>query len=265
MTAIALIGAGKMGEALLAGLVDGGHSVVVCEPNEERAQTLRDRYGITTGDARQAAENAAVVIIAVKPPMVHDVVAGFADALAPETIVISVAAGIPTMAIEAVLPDATAVVRAMPNTPALVGQAMTVLSAGSSCSPEQLAIAQELLACVGAVAVVEEVDQDAVTALSGSGPAYVFLVIESLVDAALELGLDPETAHNLAVQTLYGAACMLRETGEQPAQLRINVTSPGGTTAAALEQLELFNVREAFLAALTAARNRSIELASPAH
>jgi pyrroline-5-carboxylate reductase len=169
---------------------------------------------------------------------------------------------VPTVAIEALLPPAAAVVRAMPNTPALVGQAMTVLSPGSSCSPEQLAIAEGLLACVGAVAVVVEPDQDAVTALSGSGPAYVFLVVEALIDAATGLGLDPQTAHTLAVQTVYGAACMLRETGEQPDQLRVNVTSPGGTTAAALEQLDLFNLREAFAAALTAARNRSIELAS---
>ena len=150
----------------------------------------------------------------------------------------------------------------MPNTPALVGQGMTVLSAGRNCSTDQLEQAQELLESVGRVAVVPESQQDAVTALSGSGPAYVFFVVEAMIDAAIALGLEPETARELAVQTAYGAATMLRETGDDPIELRENVTSPGGTTAAAIERLEEHEVRVAFAAALAAAKIRSEELAS---
>jgi pyrroline-5-carboxylate reductase len=149
----------------------------------------------------------------------------------------------------------------MPNTPALIGEGMTVLSAGTTCDDDQLAQALDLLATVGRVAVVAEDQQDAVTALSGSGPAYLFFVVEAMVEAAVALGLEPRLAHELAVQTAYGASAMMRQTGEDPVVLRNNVTSPGGTTAAALEQIELHQVRLAFAAALAAARNRSAELA----
>lgn len=262
MTSVALIGGGKMGEALLAGLVDAGHNVVVCEPDELRAATLRKKYSVSTGDARIAAENANVVLIAVKPAMVRDVVETIGNRIDPQTLVISVAAGITTASIESGLPAGAAVVRAMPNTPALVGQGMTVVSAGSNCSDDQLNEARDLLASVGKVAEVPESAQDAVTALSGSGPAYVFFVVEAMVEAGIALGLDPAIARDLAVQTLYGAATMLRETGEDPADLRANVTSPGGTTAAAIEQLEANTVREAFAAALAAAATRSAELSA---
>lgn len=262
VTAVTLIGGGKMGEALLAGLVDAGHSVVVCEADELRAASLRKKYSVSTGDVRNAAANADVVIIAVKPAMVRDVVSEIADVLAPSSLVISVAAGITTATIEAGLAPGAPVVRAMPNTPALVGQGMTVVSAGSSCTPDQLAEASELLASVGEVASVPESDQDAVTALSGSGPAYLFFVVEAMIDAGTAIGLDPAIARELAVQTVYGAASMLRETGEDPADLRSNVTSAGGTTAAAIAELEAHAVRTAFAAALTAARVRSAELSA---
>jgi pyrroline-5-carboxylate reductase len=262
MTAVAIIGGGKMGEALLAGLLGANHSVVVCEPDELRAASLRKKYGISTGDPRIAVENSDVVLLAVKPAMVGEVLGSVGDAIPVEALVISVAAGITTAALESGVAHGIGVVRAMPNTPALVGQGMTVLSAGRSCTPEQLEQAQELLAAVGKVAVVPEAQQDAVTALSGSGPAYVFFVVEAMIDAAIALGLDSETARELAIQTAYGAATMLRETGDDPVELRENVTSPGGTTAAALERLEAHEVREAFIAALTAAKLRSAELAS---
>ncbi len=262
MTSVALIGGGKMGEALLAGLVDAGHSVVVCEPDELRAAALRRKYSVPTGDAHLAAGNASVVLIAVKPPMVRDVLANIRSVIGPDALVISVAAGITTAAIEAQLAPGSVVVRAMPNTPALVGQGMTVISAGANCSQERLTEASELLGSVGEVAVVPEAAQDAVTALSGSGPAYVFFVVEALVNAGVEIGLEPQVAHDLAVQTVYGAATMLRETNEDPVALRMNVTSPGGTTAAAIEQLESGGVREAFSAALTAARERSTQLST---
>ena len=249
-----------MGEALLAGLVDAGHSVVVCETDELRAVYLRKKFGVSIGESRAAAENCDVIVIAVKPQMVSDVLETIGDVVPPEALVISVAAGITTEILESGLRGAIAVVRAMPNTPALVGQGMTVLSAGRNCAEDQLTQARELLESVGKVAVVPESQQDAVTALSGSGPAYVFYVVEAMTDAGVALGLEPATAQELAVQTAYGAASMLRETGEDPADLRDNVTSPGGTTAAALERLEAHEVRVAFAAALAAAQQRSIEL-----
>ncbi len=260
MTAIALIGGGKMGEALLAGLVGAGHSVVVCETDELRAAYLRKKYGVSSGESRNAAENSDVILIAVKPHMVRDVLAAIGDVVPPEALVISVAAGITTEILESGLRGPMAVVRAMPNTPALVGQGMTVLSTGRNCAEDQLTQAKELLESVGKVAVVPEDQQDAVTALSGSGPAYLFFVVEAMIDAGIALGLEPTVAQELAVQTAYGAASMLRETGEDPAELRDNVTSPGGTTAAALERLEAHEVRLAFAAALAAAQQRSVEL-----
>ena len=262
MTAVALVGGGKMGEALLAGLIEADHSVVVCEPDELRAASLRKKYGISTGDTRIAVENADVIVLAVKPAMIRGVLDAVGDAIPAEALVISVAAGITTEVLESGVPDGVAVVRAMPNTPALVGQGMTVLSAGRHCSADQLEQAKELLESVGRVAVVPESQQDAVTALSGSGPAYVFFVVEAMIDAAIALGLEPDTAHELAVQTAYGAATMLRETSDDPIELRENVTSPGGTTAAAVERLEEHEVRVAFAAALAAAKIRSEELAS---
>lgn len=262
MTAVTLIGGGKMGEALLAGLVDAGHSVVVCETDELRAAFLRKKYGVSTGESRTAVENADVTVIAVKPAMVRDVLELIGDAIPRESLVISIAAGVTIATLESGLADGTAVVRAMPNTPALVGQGMTALSSGRHCAEDQLTQAQELLGAVGKVAVVPESQQDAVTAVSGSGPAYFFYVVEAMIDAGVDLGLNPETARDLAVQTAFGAATMLLETGEEPGDLRDNVTSPGGTTAAALEQLDAHDVRAAFAAALTAARQRSAQLAA---
>ena len=262
MTAVALIGGGKMGEALLAGLVDAGHSVVVCETDELRAAFLRKKYGVATGDSRNAVENAEVILIAVKPAMVRDVINAVGDAVPQESLVISIAAGIALDTLEQGLADSRAVVRAMPNTPALVGQGMTVISAGRHCAEDQLMLAQELLGSVGKVAVVPESQQDAVTAVSGSGPAYFFYVVEAMTDAGISLGLNPETAKDLAVQTAFGAATMLVETGDDPAELRQNVTSPGGTTAAAIDRLEANQVRVAFAEALAAAHQRSAELAT---
>lgn len=262
VTSVALIGGGKMGEALLAGLVDAGQAVVVCEADELRAASLRKKYNVPTGDARLASANADVVIIAVKPPIVRDVAAAIADVVTADTLVISVAAGISTATIEELLPAGVPVVRAMPNTPVLVGEGMIVISAGSSCADTQLASARDLLAAVGKVVAVPESDQDAVTALSGSGPAYVYLVAEAMIEAATSLGLAPDVAHDLAVQTIFGAALMMKETAEDPAQLRADVTSPGGTTAAAIEKLEGGGLRQAFATALEAARTRSVELSA---
>jgi len=177
-------------------------------------------------------------------------------------LVISLAAGITTSYIESRLKVGTAVVRVMPNTPALVDEGMSALSAGAHCSTAGLELAESVLKAVGKVITVPEKYQDAVTAISGSGPAYIFYVVEAMIEAGVVLGLPRTTAHDLVVQTLVGASAMLRETGEHPTVLRENVTSPAGTTAAALRELDDHKVRAAFITAMEAARDRSQELAA---
>jgi pyrroline-5-carboxylate reductase len=191
--------------------------------------------------------------------------AGLLDEIAsgvrPGQLVVSLAAGITTAFLESRLPDGVPVVRVMPNTPALVDEGMSAIAAGSHCDDEHLAVAEGLLGATGRVLRVPEAQMDAVTAISGTGPAYVFFVVESMIEAGVHLGLPRATATELVVQTLVGSAKMLRETGTHPTVLREQVTSPGGTTAAALRELEIHRVRAAFLAAMEAARNRSAELA----
>jgi pyrroline-5-carboxylate reductase len=190
-----------------------------------------------------------------------DLLSEIAASLTPGALVVSLAAGVDTESIKSQLPDGTPVVRVMPNTPAQVDEGMAAISPGSHCSDDHLAEAEALLASVGRVIRIPERQQDAVTAISGSGPAYVFYVIEAMIEAGVVLGLPRDTATELVVQTVYGAATMVRETGQHPSLLREQVTSPGGTTASALRELEIHKVRAAFLAAMEAARNRSRELA----
>jgi pyrroline-5-carboxylate reductase len=197
----------------------------------------------------------------VKPQDMADVLTEIAPQLHPGQLLISLAAGIPTRAIEKHIPDGVAVVRVMPNTPALVDEGMAAISPGSHCDEAHLAEVEALMASVGKVLRVPERQQDAVTAISGSGPAYIFFVVESMIEAGVHLGLPRATASDLVIQTLVGSAKMLRETGTHPTVLREQVTSPGGTTASALRELEIHRVRAAFLAAMEAARNRSRELA----
>ena len=264
MTQTAVIGAGMMGEALLAGLLRAGRpaeSILVGEKRPPRAAELTEKYGVRVVDNAEAAA-ADTVLLVVKPQDVPAVLAELAPGLRPGQLLVSLAAGITIAAIEALVPDGVAVVRVMPNTPALVGQGMSALSPGTHCTDEQLAEATDLLSAAGRAVVVPEKQQDAVTAISGSGPAYVFLVAEAMIEAGVHLGLPRATSHELAVQTLLGAATMLSETGDHPALLRENVTSPAGTTAAALGRLEAHGLRAAFLDALAAARDRSVELGS---
>jgi pyrroline-5-carboxylate reductase len=209
-----------------------------------------------------AVAEAATIALVVKPQDLPGVLAELAPHLRTGQLLVSLAAGITTAAIEALVPDGVAVARVMPNTPALVGEGMAAVSPGARCGEEQLAEAERLLAAVGRVVRVPEKQQDAVTAISGSGPAYVFLVVEAMIEAGVHLGLPRPTAAELAVQTVLGAATLLRETGEHPALLREQVTSPGGTTAAALRTLEEHGLRAAFQAALEAARDRSKALAA---
>ncbi|WP_205472064.1 pyrroline-5-carboxylate reductase [Nocardioides sp. SYSU D00038] len=263
MSQIAILGGGVMGEAVLAGLLRSGRAadtVLVGEKRAERAAELAERHGVRVVDNVEAAV-ADTVVLVVKPQDVPGVLDEIAPALRDGQLVVSLAAGVTTDAIEARVPSGVAVARVMPNTPALLGEGMAAVSPGSTCSEGQLAVAEELMAVVGRVARVPEAQQDAVTAVSGSGPAYVFLVAEAMIEAGVHLGLPRATAHELAVQTIVGAATMLRDGETHPTVLREQVTSPGGTTAAALGRLEHHGVRAAFLDALAAARDRSRELA----
>ncbi|MCW2620517.1 MAG: pyrroline-5-carboxylate reductase [Frankiales bacterium] len=260
-TVVAVVGVGKMGEAVLAGLVRAGTEVIASERVAERSAEIAGRYGVRALDPAPAAAEADVVLLVVKPQDVRATAAEIAPALRPGTLVVSLAAGITTAVLEAVLPPGTPVVRVMSNTPALVGQAMSAASAGATATDAHLAQVEELLRPVGRVVRVPEAQQDAVTALSGSGPAYAFRVVEAMVAAGTALGLSAEVAGELAQQTLLGAATLLAGSDQTPAQLREAVTSPGGTTAAALAVLEERGIGAAFLAAMTAARDRSAELA----
>lgn len=260
---VAVIGAGKMGEALISGLLRAGRApsgVVAVVRREERARQLREAYGIEVVTVAEAVKRADTLIIAVKPQDMLAMLDEIAPHVAAGKLVISVAAGITTGAIERRLGVDVPVVRVMSNTPVLVDQAMSVISPGAFAGPEHLARAEELLRPVGRVLRIPESQQDAATALSGSGPAYVYFLVEAMVDAGILLGIPRATARDMVVQAVYGAATMLRETGEHPVILREAVTSPAGTTIAAIRELEAHGVRAAFLAAIEAARDRGREL-----
>lgn len=261
---VAVIGAGVMGETLLAGIIRGGYAVAdlaVGEKRPERAEELRTTYGVRVVSNADAAR-ADTVLLVVKPQDMVGVLDEIAPELRPGQVLVSLAAGITTALIEKHVPAGVVVVRVMPNTPALVAEGMAAISGGTHATDEHLALTGQLLASTGRVVTVPEAQQDAVTAASGSGPAYFFLVVEAMVDAAVGLGLSRETATELVVQTAYGAAALLRETGEDAAELRRKVTSPNGTTAAAVAELEGRDLRGAFDAAMTAARDRSLALAA---
>jgi pyrroline-5-carboxylate reductase len=260
---IAVLGAGKMGEALISGLLRAGGSpaqVLAAVRRSDRAGQLREAYGIDVMSAAEAARLGQTLMITVKP---QDMV-GLLDEIGPvvtaDKLVISVAAGITTGFIERRLAADVAVVRVMSNTPVLVDEAMSVISAGTHAGEQHLRLAEELLRPVGKVARIPESQQDAATALSGSGPAYVYFLVEAMVDAGILLGMPRATALEMVKQAVFGAATMLRESGEHPVLLREAVTSPGGTTINAIRELEKHGVRAAFLAAIEAARDRGREL-----
>lgn len=262
---VAILGAGMLGEALLSGLLAAGRDpahVVISERHEPRARQLADSYGVTAASSTEAVATADVVFLAVKPQDMGALLTEIAGAVHGDRLVVSMAAGVTLATLEAGLPDGTPVVRVMSNTPVRVRRAMSALSPGTHASEAHLAQAQELLGAVGATVVVPESQQDAVTALSGSGPAYFFFLVEAMIDAGILLGLPRNVASDLITQTALGAATMLRESGEHPVALREAVTSPGGTTIAAIRELENHGVRSALLAALEAARDRSRELAA---
>jgi pyrroline-5-carboxylate reductase len=262
---IAILGAGKMGEALTSGLLRAGRSpaeVIAVVRRPERADTLRETYGIEVVSAADAAKSADTLVITVKPQDMSVLLDEIAPHLPADRLVISVAAGITTSMIERRLGSDIPVVRVMSNTPVLVDEAMSVISAGRHAGEDHLRRAEELLRPVGKVLRIPESQQDAATALSGSGPAYVYFLVEAMVDAGILLGIPRSTALEMVIQAVYGAATMLRDSGEHPVILREAVTSPGGTTISAIRELERHGVRAAFLAAIEAARDRGAELGS---
>jgi pyrroline-5-carboxylate reductase len=249
-----------MGEALLAGILSAGwctaDEVAVVEPSAARRAELAQRF--PGADIREHVTEAQGTVIATKPAQVPEVVAEVAAACGGR--ILSIAAGVTLSVLEAAAGDGVAVVRAMPNTPALVGRGAAAIAGGSATTDADLDWAEALLGAVGVVVRVDEPALDAVTGLSGSGPAYVFLIAEALVDAGVLVGLPRPMAEVLAHQTLIGAAHMLAEAGQPAAELRAAVTSPGGTTAAALRTLEANGVRAALIDAVVAARDRSIAM-----
>jgi len=262
---VAILGAGKMGEALLSGMVRAGRppsDLVVTTHESGRADILGERYGVEITDNSTAVKSARTIVIAVKPQDMGELLDDIAALLTVDHLVVSVAAGITTSFIERRVPVDIPVIRVMSNTPVLVDEAMSALSAGSHATEDHLSLAEGLLKPVGRTLRVPESQQDAVTALSGSGPAYFFYLVEAMIDAGILLGLPRSVAHDLIVQTAIGSAVMLRDSGESPQALREAVMSPAGTTIAAIREMEDHKVRAAFLAALEAARDRSRELAS---
>jgi pyrroline-5-carboxylate reductase len=263
---VAFLGGGKMGEALVSGLIrSGGRSaeeIMVTNRREERARELAGKYGITaTLDNAEAVRWADVLVLMAKPQDMEILLSQIRDQVTADDLVISFAAGVRTSFVEKHLPDDVPVVRVMSNVPVMVDEAMSVISAGSHATEEHLAVAEELLGYVGKVLRLKESHQDAVTATSGSGPAYFFLLAEAMIEACILLGLSRDVATELIIQTMVGSAKMLRDTGKHPVELREMVTSPGGTTIAAIRHLEEAGVRAAFLNAIDAARQRSLELA----
>jgi pyrroline-5-carboxylate reductase len=264
---VAIIGAGTIGESLLRGLLSGGWrepgEIVATVRDEQRARELEERHGIrVTLSNAEAVAGAALVVIAVKPQDFGALLGEVGGVLTPEQTVLSVAAAIPTAAIERQVAPGVPVVRAMPNRPATVHEGIAGICAGAHAGEEHLRLAEEALSHLGAVVEVPERYMDAVTAVSGSGPAYFALLAEAMIEAGILLGLSREVSTQLVVQTMLGTAHLLRDEEIHPVELREQVTSPGGTTIRAIRELERAGVRAAFLNAIQAAMERSRELAA---
>ncbi|OSM00456.1 pyrroline-5-carboxylate reductase [Magnetofaba australis] len=262
---IAFIGGGNMATAIIQGLITSGAQpdrILVAEPLKQKRQELTNQFGVLPfPDASTAVCDAGVVILAVKPAIVETVLSQIADTLLPNAVVISIAAGVTIDAMMSLLSASQPVVRVMPNTPALVAAGMSVLCPAPHTTDAQLALATRILDAVGQTATVrDESLLDAVTGLSGSGPAYVFLIAEALSDAGVSCGLPRPLADQLAIQTLLGSSQLMSQTGEHPAVLKSQVTSPGGTTIAGVMTLEQSGVRGALMQAVQAAWKRSQEL-----
>ena len=262
---IAFLGAGNMAEALVKGMlrahVAEPGEIICSDRAEERGPELIERYGIQfTSSNLDATQKADIIVLSVKPQIMNKLLDEVAPALNDRKLVISIAAGVPIAAIERKVGHGVRIVRTMPNTPALVGGGATALSAGEHATPEDLRQARKLFDAVGKTVVVDEPLLDAVTGLSGSGPAYIFLVIEALSDAGVKVGLPRAIAQDLASQTVLGSAKLLIETRKHPGRLKDQVTSPGGTAIAGLHTLEAGGLRTTLMDAVEAATKRSQEL-----
>ncbi|UZN02413.1 pyrroline-5-carboxylate reductase [Cellulomonas sp. S1-8] len=260
---VAVLGGGVMGGTLVAALRQGGwdaERVVVADQDAGRAAALAQEHGVRVADNRDAVASADVVLLAVKPDVVPAVLADIAPVLRAGALVVSVAAGVPLRVYEDALPAGTPVVRVMPNTPALIGKGASGIAPGAAADDAHLALVERMLAATGLVERVAEKHLDAVTALSGSGPAYAFYVIDALAEAGVLLGLPRDLASRLAVATVEGAAAMVAQSGEHPVVLRERVSSPGGTTVAGVAALDAHAVRAGLVAAVRAAADRSREL-----
>jgi pyrroline-5-carboxylate reductase len=256
-----MIGGGVMGEALLSRLLDqkiySPEQVIVSDPQAQRRDFLAERYRVAVTAENQTAAQAAVLLLAIKPQVFEAVVQQLAPAA--DQLVLSILAGLPLRRLEAAFPGQP-VIRSMPNTPATVGAGMTAIAAGAQAKPEHIALAQQIFAAVGEVVEVPESLLDAVTGLSGSGPGYLAVIVEAMIDGGVAVGLPRPIATQLAVQTLRGTAELLHHQKLHPAQLKDQVTSPGGTTIAGIAQLEQAGVRSALIEAIRAACRRSQEL-----
>jgi len=260
---VGFIGGGFMGEAVIRGLLTGGlcaaGDITVSDPSKERADHLAKTYGVrTVGDNRAAARGLDILVLAVKPQVMPEALEEIGDEVSGKTLVISVAAGVKTGTIEARLSGR--VVRSMPNMAAQVGQSATAVCAGADATREDMELAVEFFGSMGKVIEVDEDMMDAVTGVSGSGPAYVYLLMEAVIEAGVKAGLSEEQSKELFLQTVKGAAVMAQETGENPETLRKRIMSPNGTTVAAIEVLESRGVRDAFVDAVASAVKRSKEL-----
>lgn len=261
---IAVIGGGRMGEAIVAGLLAAGAvgpaDVTVAEPSAERREVFSAHGVATVVDGHEAVANADIVIIAVKPQVIDAVVAHLAEEIPAGAVLVSIAAGITTARLESLLAAGTAVVRVMPNTPAMVGQGMSVVSGGSESTLEQVEMVRVMFDSLGSAITLEERYQDAATAISGSGPAYVALIADALARAGVRQGLTRDVALALALQTMRGTVELIERTGSHPEAVIDGVASPGGTTIAAIEALEAGGVRSAIFDAVAAAVRRAKEL-----
>ena len=262
---LGFIGGGNMAAALVKGLLHSKvvppEKIIVSDVKDERLQLLREKHGVRTTTANhELVRDADVVVLSVKPQVIDKVLGAIGKEIRLEQLVVSVAAGVPIAAMEDRLPDGARVVRTMPNTPATVDAGATAISAGTHATEEDLEIAHELFAAVGRVVTLDESLLDAVTGLSGSGPAYVMLMIEALADGGVKVGLHRDTALLLAAQTVYGSAKLLLETGEHPGRLKDMVTSPGGTAIAGLHTLESGGLRRTLIDAVEAATTRAAAL-----
>ncbi|MBP6634155.1 MAG: pyrroline-5-carboxylate reductase [Kofleriaceae bacterium] len=264
-TTIGFIGAGNMAEALIRGLIEGKvaspTAIAASAPRAERAEQLHTRYGIAVSrDNAEIAGRSRLVVLAVKPQILEKVCRQIAGAIRPDTLIVSVAAGVDTATIEEQLFEGARVVRAMPNTPAQVRAGATAIAAGRHATDDDLATARRIFDAVGITVALDEIHLDAVTGLSGSGPAYIFLILEALADAGVKVGLSRRDAQRLAAQTVMGSAKLLLDTDEHPGKLKDMVTSPGGTAIAGLHTLEQGGLRTTLINAVEAATRRAREL-----